>query len=127
MAMHSYSACILNSTDITFSLLSKVENESICQFVRTSKLCDQNGVRVSKTESCHICCMRLKGVLVKNKKYVSIYVCFWILLRFQASFVRTGTDGEFQVSRSKKGLGNTKTIMRSVCHITACTQYFLFP
>ena len=42
----------------------------ICQIVGTSKVCDQSGDRVSKSnKSSHICSMRLKGLLAENKKY----------------------------------------------------------
>ena len=45
------------------------------QFVGTSKVCDQNGNRVSKTNySCHICSMRLKSVLAKYEKYGTLFI-----------------------------------------------------
>ena len=41
----------------------------ISRIVGISEDCDQNGERVSKTDkSCHVCIMRLKGVLVKYEK-----------------------------------------------------------
>ena len=58
------------------SQLSKVEDEVIIsQIVRISEGCDQNGNRVSKNDkSCHICSMRLKGVLVTYEKYGTMFI-----------------------------------------------------
>ena len=55
---------------------SKVEDEVIIsQIVRISEGCDQNGNRVSKNDkSCHICSMRLKGVLVTYEKYGTMFI-----------------------------------------------------
>ena len=45
----------------------KVENN---QIVGISKGCGQNSDMVSKNDtSCHICIMKLKGVVVKHEKY----------------------------------------------------------
>ena len=44
--------------------------------METTKVCDQNGDRVSKNDkSYHICSIKLKGLLVKYEKYgtLSIY------------------------------------------------------
>ena len=49
----------------------------ISQIVGISEGCDQNGDRVSKNDkSCHICIMRLKGVLVKYEKYGTLSMYF---------------------------------------------------
>ena len=50
-------------------MMSKIEKEKIIgQTVGISKNCDQYSDRVSKYDkSCHICSMRLKGLLVKYK------------------------------------------------------------
>ena len=45
-------------------------HEYLCKFVGTSKICDCNGDKMSKTKrSFHTCSMKLKGVLVNNEKY----------------------------------------------------------
>ena len=47
----------------------------LSHFVGISKSCDQNGDRVSKNDlSCHICIMRLMGVLVKHGKYGTLSI-----------------------------------------------------
>ena len=42
----------------------------ICQIVRISEVCDQNGDRVSTNDKiCHVCGIRLNRVLAKYEKY----------------------------------------------------------
>ena len=52
------------------------------QIVGVSKICDQNGDRVSKNvKSCHICSMRLKRLLTENKKNMELclYVTYEVI------------------------------------------------
>ena len=45
------------------------DKKRISQIVWISEGCDQNGERVSKNaKSCHICRMKLKGVLLKYER-----------------------------------------------------------
>ena len=58
------------------ALCSSKVSLSTFQFGATSKVCDGNDDRVSKTDkSCYICSMRLKSVLVRYENYgtLSIY------------------------------------------------------
>ena len=91
----------LHSGKVTINF-SKVEKEKIIgQFVGTSKICNRNGDRGSKTDkSCLICSMRLKNVLVKYEKYGTLSLhLFIVLLRYLLTYSWDLPDGQRQLVR----------------------------
>ena len=54
----------------------KTKNKKNCLIVGSGETCDQNGSRVSKYNTiCYICRMKLKKLLVKYKKYLTLSIC----------------------------------------------------